>query len=66
MVRMSTNKEVNKMKKMMQFEEAVMELILFGFDVVTTSGTEPHGNYIEQEGTQVFEPNLLSDTSVQW
>ena len=45
----SANEEVNKMKKMKQFEDANLELILFGFDVLTTSGidddseSEPYG-----------------------
>ena len=54
------------MRKMTQFEEATMELILFGFDVVTTSGTDPYGKYIEEEGTREFEPSLSNDTSVNW
>ncbi len=31
--------EVNKMKKNV-FEEAMLEKVLFGFDVITSSGTE--------------------------
>lgn len=41
------NKEVNKMKK--SFTDPSMELILFGFDVLTTS-TEPFGLFSNLNG----------------
>lgn len=48
------------MKKMMQFEEATMELILFGFDVLTTSsgveGDESFGTFNNSgSGDQNFD-----------
>lgn len=54
------------MKKRMQFEEATMELILFGFDVVTASGTDPYGNYFEPERTQEFDHSLANDAVDTW
>lgn len=48
------------MKKLMQFEEATMELILFGFDVLTTSGVESYGEFNETNGGQ----NIDTDFSV--
>ena len=53
------------MKKRMQFEEATMELILFSFDVVTTSGTEPFGKYYEIENTREVDDSPY-DTSDKW
>lgn len=35
---MHSDMEVNKMKRIKAFEDAMLELVLFGSDVLTTSG----------------------------
>ena len=55
------------MKKMKQFEDAALELILFGFDVLTTSGESEgpggQGNSVE---TLERDTNSAYENPVNW
>lgn len=57
------NKEVNKMKKM--FMDSELELVLFGFDVITTSGLNDESE--SETGVNKFTSNLGgSNTEDSW
>ena len=52
------------MKKMKQFEDATLELILFGFDVLTTSGeegVESYGEFNDSDSSNSNVETVFSD-----
>ena len=58
------------MKKMKQFEDAALELILFGFDVLTTSGESEgpggQGNSVETLKRDTESLYANTETDVNW
>ena len=58
------------MKKMKQFEDAALELILFGFDVLTTSGESEgpggQGNSVETLERDTNSAYSAYENPVNW